>query len=559
MTTYSYTGSVQTFTVTTSGTYDITAYGAQGGAGGNGVGGAGGNGAEIGGDFYLAAGTTLKIIVGGQGQNGYFTGLFGSGAGGGGGGGGTFVLANTFTVLEIGGGGGGGGGSPYNGLGGNTGTSGTGNGGGAGQSGGAGYSGGGGGYSGGAAYQAGSGYVLSETYAGGAGGSAANFEGGHGGFGGGGGGGGGPPGGGGGGGGYGGGGGGIAVTGSFGGGGGGGSYFGTSGTNEAAVADENAGSGKVVIDFICYLRGTRILTPTGEMLVEDLAIGDTVVTRFNGIQKIKWIGHQRFASRFLNGNRGQVPVHIRAGALGDRLPARDLFISPGHSMLVDGNLLLGRVLVNGVTITQDWSPDEIHYVHLELARHDCVIAEGAWSETFADGPGLRGAFHNATDFAARYPDELPSRALVLCAPRPEHGDALDMALRRVVAHTAVALTPGPLRGFIDHIEAPRLIEGWAQDTGHPELPVLVEVLLDDRVIGSALACHHRPDLAAAGIAHGRCGFRMTTTEDLRHAALGRLRIRRCADQVEFRMTPDCRARIEADCFDAVMSGVPIAA
>jgi hypothetical protein len=223
-------------------------------------------------------------------------------------------------------------------------------------------------------------------------------------------------------------------------------------------------------------------------------------------------------------------------------------------MLVDGQLLLGRSLVNGVTITQDWSPDEIHYIHLELAQHDCVIAEGAWSETFADGPGLRAAFHNATDYASRYPGEMPSSDLHLCAPRPEHGDPLDLALRPIVARTAAALTPGPLRGFIDHIETPRLIEGWAQDTDHPELPVLLEAVLDDRAIGTVLACHHRPDLAQAGIGQGRCGFRLTTTEDLRVASLDRLRIRRVANQVELPMTPECRAQVGADRLDVLLIG-----
>ena len=46
-------------------------------------------------------------------------------------------------------------------------------------------------------------------------------------------------------------------------------------------------------DFpVCYAAGTRILTTTGETFVEDLKIGDLVVTRFNGIQPIRWIGRQ---------------------------------------------------------------------------------------------------------------------------------------------------------------------------------------------------------------------------------------------------------------------------
>ena len=41
---------------------------------------------------------------------------------------------------------------------------------------------------------------------------------------------------------------------------------------------------------------------------------------------------------------------------------------------------------------------------------------------------------------------------------------------------------------------------------HPELPVLLEILLDGRVLSSILACGYRPDLAAAGLGRGRCGF-----------------------------------------------------
>ena len=61
MTTFNETGGIVTYTVPTTGIYDIVAYGAQGG------GGAGGLGAEIGGDVSLTAGEVLTIAVGGQG------------------------------------------------------------------------------------------------------------------------------------------------------------------------------------------------------------------------------------------------------------------------------------------------------------------------------------------------------------------------------------------------------------------------------------------------------------------------------------------------------------
>ena len=76
------------------GTYNITAYGAQGG---NSYA-AGGFGAEMEASFYFPTSTTLILLVGGAGSAGY----------GAGGGGGTFVVVGS-TPLVIGGGGGGGG------------------------------------------------------------------------------------------------------------------------------------------------------------------------------------------------------------------------------------------------------------------------------------------------------------------------------------------------------------------------------------------------------------------------------------------------------------------
>jgi PEP-CTERM motif len=104
-TTFLFTGTVQTFDVTTTGVYDITAYGAQGGGGFPMVG-AGGLGAEIGGDVTLTAGSILSFLIGGSGAPGGPPGrIFGVG-----GGGGTFVVLNGTapTLLAVAGGGGGG-------------------------------------------------------------------------------------------------------------------------------------------------------------------------------------------------------------------------------------------------------------------------------------------------------------------------------------------------------------------------------------------------------------------------------------------------------------------
>src|SRR5260370_26433143 len=95
---FTYSGSLVDFTVPTTDTYQILAFGAQGG--GATVGsliGVGGGGAEIGGHFSLTAGETLQIAIGGAGGDN------------GGGGGGSFVVGPGNTPLVIAGGGGGGG------------------------------------------------------------------------------------------------------------------------------------------------------------------------------------------------------------------------------------------------------------------------------------------------------------------------------------------------------------------------------------------------------------------------------------------------------------------
>ena len=307
------------------------------------------------------------------------------------------------------------------------------------------------------------------------------------------------------------------------------------------ITDTTAGTEITLETPICYLRGTRILTPAGEIPIEALAIGDTVISRYNGYRRVKWIGRQSYAARFVKNNCDQLPVRIAAGALGPNQPKRDLSISPGHSMLLGGVLVLARDLVNGVTITQNDCPDEIHYYQIEFESHDCVLAEGSWSESFCDYAGLRNQFHNAQDFHRLYPDHVTPETHNMCAPRPEAGPALAAALRPIAARAAARVKPGPLQGWIDIVETSGTIAGWAQDTANPQLPVLLEIVLDGRVLGTVLACDHRPDLAAAGIGNGKAGFTFTAAVKLSARACRALTIRRAADHAELSAAPHCLA------------------
>ena len=49
----------------------------------------------------------------------------------------------------------------------------------------------------------------------------------------------------------------------------------------------------------CFTPGTLIATPRGEIAVQDLKVGDKVLTRDNGIQDIRWIGKKHIEGRDL--------------------------------------------------------------------------------------------------------------------------------------------------------------------------------------------------------------------------------------------------------------------
>ncbi|WGW02775.1 Ig-like domain-containing protein [Tropicibacter oceani] len=145
----------------------------------------------------------------------------------------------------------------------------------------------------------------------------------------------------------------------------------------------------------CFTPGTLIATPQGERLVEELQVGDRVITRDNGIQEIKWIGRKDLTGHDLARKPHFKPILIQKGALGNNLPEHDMLVSPNHRILVanDKTALYfeeREVLVAAKHLVGLEGVDEVEslgvaYIHVMFEQHEVILSNGAWTESFQPG------------------------------------------------------------------------------------------------------------------------------------------------------------------------------
>ncbi|MCV2892112.1 Hint domain-containing protein [Lentibacter sp. XHP0401] len=148
----------------------------------------------------------------------------------------------------------------------------------------------------------------------------------------------------------------------------------------------------------CFTPGTAIATPRGERLVEDLKVGDKIITRDNGIQEIRWMGQRTLSGHELARSPNLRPILIQKGALGNNLPEHDILVSPQHRILINNErtslyfeeteVLAAAKHLTGLKGVDEVGTLGVSYVHFMFDNHEVVLSNGAWTESFQPGQSV---------------------------------------------------------------------------------------------------------------------------------------------------------------------------
>lgn len=144
--------------------------------------------------------------------------------------------------------------------------------------------------------------------------------------------------------------------------------------------------------FVCYLAGTQIMTPGGNVPIETLRVGDCILSENDQPVPILYIGRQTFEASSIRRFSKLRPVTIPRNSIGPGQPSSDLHVSPQHRILVRApelqtlfGLEAAFVSARDTHAARPGPIDEITYIHLLCPKHTVIRANGCDSETLFPG------------------------------------------------------------------------------------------------------------------------------------------------------------------------------
>lgn len=147
----------------------------------------------------------------------------------------------------------------------------------------------------------------------------------------------------------------------------------------------------------CFLSGCMIRTPEGTVAVENIHIGDQIITfdwknNTDVIRPVVWVGkaHTTVRPELVEDEAGW-PVRILKDAIADGVPYKDMLITAEHCLFFKDRFVPVRMLINGVSIFYDKSIASYDYYHVETDQHAIITADGVLTESYLD-TGNRSSF-----------------------------------------------------------------------------------------------------------------------------------------------------------------------
>lgn len=147
----------------------------------------------------------------------------------------------------------------------------------------------------------------------------------------------------------------------------------------------------------CFTPGTLICVAGGQKPVEDIEVGDLVMTLDHGLQPVRWVGQVALSETELRFKPEFCPVRIRKDAFGPGQPARDMRVSPQHRVLLEGwraELICGELqvlaaavhLLDDQNVRMDPPSGGLTYIHMQFDQHEIVESDGLLTESLFAGP-----------------------------------------------------------------------------------------------------------------------------------------------------------------------------
>lgn len=221
-------------------------------------------------------------------------------------------------------------------------------------------------------------------------------------------------------------------------------------TGSGTLTYLNANGDLVTVTFseieriICFARGTLITTARGEVPVQDLQLGDLILTVDRGYQPLRWLAARHLTAEELARAPNLRPIRIRAGALGCGLPRRDLTVSPQHRILVRSKvaermfaspevLMAAKHMLELDGVETVEAAEAVEYWHLMCDRHEVILAEGAESETLFTGPEAMAALPRAChdELKRIFPDLATTTTGPAARPLPKGAACRQLVQRHI--------------------------------------------------------------------------------------------------------------------------------